>query len=780
MHRTLFRKVFTIGISFVFSIIFTPIIVNAQDIDPSTISNSQAVEYYKKAKASGMSDMDIEQAALQKGYTLDQISAMRKKLQQTPTLIAPATVGKTVIDETRKNNDTATVNKKIASVKKDATSKPTFGSNFFENAAMTFEPNLRIATPRNYILGPEDELVVDIYGNSVDNFRLKISPEGTVKMLNLAPVQVSGLTIEQASERIVNRLRQAYSSLNRPGGGTYSTITLGNVRSIHVMVTGEVTRPGSYTMSSLSTAFNALYQAGGPNSNGSYRNIEIIRNNKTIRSIDLYRFLVDANLQDNIALQDQDIILIRPFLARVELSGEVKRPGLFEAKDGDSFDDLLRYAGGYTPVAYSSSIQFRRNTGSELKVGTIQGTNVKSFIPQNGDVYQIGKILDRIENRVIIEGAVFREGEYAIDEQSNTVKKLIERAAGIREDAFLNRALIQRQSKTLRPELIAFDLEKMLSGQIEDIPLQREDIVTIKSIDDLKEGYSLQVYGSVISPGTQDYYDGITISDVIFKAGGYAEGAIPYRIEVSRRVKEDTVGLTASQNVRIFTIDVAEDLKITTRDQQFKLQPSDIIYIRKSPRYEVQKTISVLGEVNYPGTYTIVSNHERINNLFQKAGGLKDGAYLHGSRFFRRGELVAVDLDAIIKNPSHASNLLLIDGDSLYIPRKSETVRIQGGVQNPSLVNFDPSFTYKDYISQAGGYGENAWKNRVYVSYPNGRTFRTKKYLVFTTRPTLEPGSIITVPIKEEKQDRQTAPGERIALISLLTTMAVAVISLFK
>jgi len=778
MQFSLFRKLSFFGILLVFSLLLQTKSI-AQKIDPASISNEQAIDFYKKAKASGMSDMDIEQAALQKGYTLDQISAMRKRLIDSQSQVAPTTTGKIVLDQTRKNNDSVAVNKKIAGVKKDTTARAIFGASFFENASMTFEPNLRIATPRNYIIGPEDELTVDIYGNSVDNFRLKVSPEGTVKMLNLAPVQVNGLTIEQASERIVARLRQAYSSLNRPGGGTYSSITLGNVRSIHVMVTGEVNRPGSYTLSSLTTAFNALYQAGGPNTNGSYRNIEVIRNNKVLRTIDLYRFLVDADLKDNITLQDQDIILIRPFSTRVELSGEVKRPGLFEAKEGDNFNDLVRYAGGYTPSAYSASTQFRRNTGSELKVGTIPKDAAQSFTPQNGDIYQIGKILDRIENRVNIEGAVFREGEYAIDEQSNTVKKLIERAAGIREDAFLNRAVIQRLSKTLRPEIVAFDLGKLLNGQIEDIPLQREDIVTIKSIDDLKEGYSLQVYGSVIKPGTQDYYEGITISDVIFKAGGYAEGAVPYRIEVSRRVKGDTTGVPSSQNVSIYTLNVSENLQISEKDQQFKLSPYDLVFVRKSPRYELQKTIQILGEINYPGTYTILTNTERITDLFPKAGGLKKDAYLRGARFYRGGELVAVDLNAILSKPSIPANLLLNDGDSLFIPLAIETVRIEGGVQNPSIMNFDKVFTFKDYISQAGGYTENAWKNRAYVSYPNGRTFRTKKFLFFRSFPQVEPGSTVMIPVKEKKPETQISTGEKIAIFSLISTLVLTVIRLF-
>lgn len=780
MHCSLLRKVSILGI-LLFSIVLIPLKISAQNIDPNTISNDQAVEFYKKAKASGLSDMDIEQAALQKGYNLDQISAMRNRLQQAQTS-SPTQPNRSTTDESRRKiaDSTYVKTKPVSILPKGDSVKQIFGSSFFANAAMSFEPNLRIATPRNYILGPDDELVVDIYGNSVDNFKLKVSPEGTVKMLNLAPVQVSGLTIEQASERIINRLRTAYSTLNRPGGGTYSTITLGNVRSIQVMITGEVTRPGSYTLSSLATAFNALYQSGGPNTNGSYRNIEIIRNGKIIRTVDLYGFLVDANLKDNIALQDQDIILIRPYEKRIELSGEVKHPGLFEIKQGETFKDAIRYAGGYTPNAYSASIQFRRNTGKELKVGSIQESEISTLIPENGDNYKIGKILDRIENRVVIAGGVYRDGEYPIDEHTNTVKKLIKKAEGLREDAFLNRAVIERLDETLRPQIIAFDLGKLMSGEIDDIPLKREDHLFLKTIDELKEGYLLTVTGSVINPGTIDYHDGLTVADAIFKSGGYTEGGIPYRIEISRRIKNDTTGIPSSQNVRIFSLDVDENLKLNGEDQKFKLAPFDIIYVRKSPRYEAQKAVTILGEIMYPGTYTILTNFERITDLIPKAGGMKAEAYLPGARFYRNKELVAVDLKAILEKPSLSANLLLQNGDSLRIPTKSETVRITGGVQNPSTVNFDPNFSFQDYISQAGGYNENAWKSRIYVSYPNGRTFRTKKFLFFNSRPKIESGSIVTIPVKEKKAERQVSPGERIALFSLITTVAISVISILN
>lgn len=767
----------------------------AQKVDPSQITNQQATDFYNQAKSTGMSDMDIEKAALQRGYTLDQISAMRKRVAQKPEEKQAADPNRDELDETRDQDELEdsdeledeTNNERDSTNARKVTRKRinrTFGSSFFAQPSSTFEPNLRIATPRNYILGPEDEIVVDIYGNAVDNFKMKISPEGTVKMLNLAPVYVNGLTIEQANERIVNRLRQAYSTLNRPGSGTYSSITLGNVRSIRVMITGEATRPGTYTVSSLATAFNALSLSGGPNRNGSYRNIEVIRNNNVIRKIDLYRFLVDADLKDNIALQDQDIILIRPFESRIELVGQVKRPGIFEARSGESISSLIRYAGGFTPEAYTKTLTYQRNTGTNYVIGSLDSAQIGLFIPKNGDIFNIKKILDIVSNQVEIKGAVTLPGIYALEERCNTVLKLIQMSQGLSPRAFLNRALLERSSGETQTGIVAFDLRKLINGEIADIELLPGDILTVKSVEDLKEFTFLSIAGSVINPGNYFYYKDISIADLIFQAGGYTEGGVPYRIEVSRRVKNDTLDLPTSQNVRIYTIDVADNLILNPDDQKFKLEPSDMVIVRKSPRYEAQKTVTIIGEVKFPGNYTIISNFERISDLFAKTGGVKPEAYLPGARFYRNRELLAVDIETVMKKPSLSSNLLLLDGDTLLIPRKSETVRIQGGVHNPSVMNYDSKYEYEDYISQAGGYTEQGWKKRVYVSHPNGRTYRTKNFLFFRSYPPIAPGSVVTIPVKVEQPDRERTPGERIALFSfiasMVSTLSIAILTLSR
>jgi polysaccharide export outer membrane protein len=753
-------------------------------VDPSQISNKQAVEFYNQAKGAGMSDMDIERAALQRGYTLDDISAVRRRLQQTSKDNTQKDPNRDKIDDTREQDDKDELDDETNN-ERDSTTlgrarqgrlDRTFGSSFFGRSTVTFEPNLRIPTPKNYVLGPDDELVVDIYGNAVDNFRMKISPEGTVKMLNLAPVYVNGLTIEQASERIINRLRQAYSTLNRPGSGTYSTITLGNVRSIRVMVIGEAISPGSYTVSSLSTAFNALYVSGGPGRNGSYRNIEVIRNNKIIRKIDLYRFLVDGDLNDNISLQDQDIILIRPYDTRVEVEGELKKTGIFESKPGETLKDILKYAGGFTPEAYTQLIQYQRNTGNNFIIGSVDSTQVGTFAPKNGDIFTVKRILEVVANQVEIRGAVTRPGLYPLDERTKTVKELINIAQGIGQRAFLNRALLERSSGDTQTGLVAIDLRKLMNNEIPDIVLLPGDILTIKSVEDLKEFTYLSIDGAVINPGAYYYYKDITIADLIFQAGGYTEGGIPYRIEVSRRVKNDTTGLPDSQNVRIFTLNVSDNLILNEDDQKFTLSPYDIVLVRKSPRYEAQKTVTIAGEVTYPGTYTIVNNFERISDLFPKAGGLKKEAYIEGARFYRNQEIVAVDLKAIVNKPNLPANLLLADGDTLFIPKKSEMIRIQGGVYNPSVMNFDKNFDFREYISQAGGFTERARKSRTFVSYPNGRTHRTTHFLFFRSYPNLEPGSVITVPIKEPRNEQPMSRGERLALISLFSTLAITLI----
>lgn len=757
--------------------------INAQT--PSKVeqlSDSQVKAFYEKAKASGMSEMQIEQAALAQGFTLSDISLMRKRLAEvqdkenkedltdTDSLkLSRQQIGKLSKRDIEKEKDTLKVLKK-APLK-------VYGSELFNTEGLTFEPSLRIATPKNYQLGPDDELLVEIYGDAKGSYRLKVSPEGTVKVLNLAPIYVSGLTIEEARDKIVGRLRQSYAGLN--SSGSFASINLGNIRSIKVMVTGEVVKPGVYTVSSLATAFNALYLCGGPNKNGSFRAINVIRNNKVVRTIDIYDFLLQASQADNIILQDQDIIQVPFYLTRVELDGEVKRPAIYELKKGETLQQLVDLAGGFNEHAYQASITMRRNTDKARKVVTVIKNEYATFLPQSGDAIMVGKVLERFDNKVVVEGAVFRPGEYALGDNLKTLKDLINQSEGVREDAFLNRALIHREKPNREPEVIAVALGKVLSNELPDIELKNQDSVVISSIKNLREEYFVTIMGEINAPSDFPFAEGMSVSDLITQAGGLTDGAIDSRIEIARRIKDNNLPDVAENvTIQIITLKINRDLSLLPSDKEFQLQPFDIVYIRKSTRYDKQRSVVILGEINYPGTYAIQNNSERVTQLLERAGGPKLNGYLPNAVFRRGGERIALDIQKIVENPSLESNIILEEGDTLFIPERSELVRIDGAVLNPSVVNYSKGFSYEDYLSQAGGYGDRAMKSRVYVTYANGYTERTRKFLFFNIRPKIQPGSVISVPYKPKDERRSDLTGP--VILSFTSTLILAAVTLIS
>lgn len=761
-------------------ILLQPVLAQQPRSRVDQLSDEQVMEFYRRAQASGLNEMQIEQAALSQGYTLTDISKMRQRMAKLQLQQRRQSNGRadqfSEIDTSRNRFQEGQLSQRtfldsLLLPKADTVKKlVVFGASLFQNAALNFEPNLRIATPRNYQVGPDDELIVEIYGNSTDNFRLRVSPEGTVRVLNLGPIFVSGLTIEQAEQRIVGRLRTAYQGLNRPGSGTYATVTLGNIRSIRVTLVGEVVRPGTYTISSLSTVFNALYLAGGPNpETGSFRDIRVIRSNRVIKSIDLYDFLLRADQSSNIRLQDGDVIRINDYSARVELAGEVKRPAIYEIKPGENLKTLLAFAGGFTDRAYTASVTLRRNTPRELRVVSVTPEQFATFTPQAGDKYTITKILERFENRVQVAGAVMRPGEYALGDDISTVRALIRRADGLRKDAFLNRGLIFRERENSDLESIPFDPGKLMRQEVEDIPLERQDSVHVFSVRDLREDYYVLMEGAVNKPDTFPFVSRMSIADLIAQAGGFQEGATPNRVEVARRIREDTISTANRETVRIFRFDLDRNLRLNPADSRFTLLPFDIVYVRTSPQYEQQQNVFIYGEVNHPGKYAIQSRSERISDLIRRSGGLRPEAFLRGAEFIRKTERIATDIAAVLDDPGIEGNLLLEDGDTLLIPKRQEIVRIQGAVLNPSAVNFVRGFKFGDYITQAGGFTENARRKKAYVTYANGRKDRTKGW-IFRRRPRIEPGSTITVPF-EPLEDRRLTPTERLGVFSLIGTL---------
>jgi polysaccharide biosynthesis/export protein len=768
------------------------------------LTDEQIKEFLQKAQASGMTESQIEKAALMQGYSAADVAKMRDRLnnissnpngsknkidgmdngtRRTTPIQAGNRKGILNNKNTQKRRDNSDNDDEVLN-DSDSTNveKKTevFGMSMFTNEDLSFEPDMRIATPKNYQLGPDDELNIDIFGNALDNYKVKVSTEGTIRILNLSPIYVNGLSIEAASERIVGRLRQLYQGINMPGSGVSAQITLGNIRSIKVTITGEVTRPGTYTVSSLSTIFNALYAAGGPSENGSFRNIRIIRDNKVTRILDLYDFLLRADQKDNIRLQDQDIIRIAEYETRVEVKGEVKRPMMFEVEKTETLRDVLRFAGGFTDRAYTYTIGLKRNTAKELRLININQEEVSTFMPQRGDRYTVGKILERFENRVTIKGPVFREGEFAIETGMKTVKELIKKAEGIREDAFMNRATIIRKKEDNEPLIIAFDLSKLMKGEIDDIPLKREDIITIRSIESLREKRVVTIKGEVNKEGKYPFVEGMTIADLIVLADGFSDGASSSKIELARRVEEDTIGLPANQNVRIEAFDIDRDLKIRVEDARVTLRPYDRIYVRKLPRYEDQKSVTIQGEVKYPGAYTIKDKFQRISDLIKLAGGFKDGAFEEGAVFNRDSTFIAINLLNVVNNPNVKDNLLLIGGDNLTIPREIQTVKLTGEVLNPISIAFSEGLSTKDYISQAGGFTDKAARRRVYVKYANGISDKTRTFLFFTTYPKVKQGSEIIIPAILDDNNGKISTAEKVAILGAVSSISYIVITIIQ
>lgn len=752
------------------------------------LSDDQVLEFYKKAQASGLSEMQIEQAALERGYTLSDIARMRQRISEVQNKkiltdkrdLSDSTTkvnGRKQLGDLSKREVLKKKNEEEDTLKKVKPKKlEIFGSKLFQSTDLTFEPNLRIATPKNYQLGPDDELVIDIFGNASDSYRLKVSPEGTVKVLNLAPVYVSGLTIEEAKERLVSRLRQAYSGLNS-GGGTYAVVNLGNIRSIRVSIIGEVVKPGSYTVSSLATAFNALYLCGGPDSMGTYRNIRVLRNNKVVRTIDLYQFLLTGEQADNILLQDQDIIQVPFFTNRIELDGEIKRPAIYEIKENESLEQLLQFSGGFTSMAYKAYVTGRRPTDREIEVLNIPQGDLKNFKLQNGDRIEVGKILlDRYQNRVQIQGAVFRPGDYALTPETKTFGQLLKKADGLKENAFRNRAVIFREKENGEPQVVSVDINKVIKGEIPDIELQRQDSIVIKTIKELREEAFVTLLGEANSEGDAPYAEGMTVADLVLIGGGFTEGAIGSRIEIARRVKE--LNSDRVYKVEIIRLDIDPKLNLSPEDSKFKLQPFDIVYIRKAPNYEEQRSVHVMGEVNYPGTYAIVNTDEKISNLLERTGGIKATGYLPGALFQRKGARIGIDIAQIMNNPSVEGNITLEDGDTLIVPKRSEIVSIGGAVLNPSSINFTKGYDFRDYLSQAGGYQELAQRGRGFITYANGFTQRTRRFLFFRIYPKVEPGSTIYVPFQpvDNKKSDITAP----VILSFTSTLIIALATILR
>jgi protein involved in polysaccharide export with SLBB domain len=679
-----------------------------------------------------------------------------------------------------------------------------FGSELFNFASLTFEPNTRLATPLNYTVGPDDELDISVYGLQETNFSLPVSAEGVVTIPNVGQVKVAGLSIEEAMQRIKLAMqRTAYGTLQ--GGRSKLSVTLGNIRSIRVTIIGS-NRPGNYTVSSLTTAFNALFVCGGPLQTGSFREIELIRNNKLFKKIDLYKFLVNGDQSDNVALRDNDVIRIPSYKTRVDLQGYVKRPGIFEMLPGETFNNLLEFASGFADSAYRSAIKITQFTDKEFLVRDVTTQGFSSYIPQAGDKIEVNKILDRYTNRIKITGAVFREGTYELS-PGMTVGDLIKKADGLREDAFKNRGQIFRLKDNLSKEIVSFSPESNTG-----IVLKREDSIVIKSILELRDDYYISVQGEVRVPGFYEYNDSLTLKDLILQSGGLTDAAYPQKIEVARLIHRDTLTFADVRASDIIEINGMEDFSDPVKNLQLK--PNDVVTIRRKPGFLKLESVTVSGELQYPGPYVLQKREERVSDLLKRAGGFTPEAYPAGAfikrynlddtiRLFKKQTIaniqqqlndsttsvtqniereydqIPLDFGKILSNPGSPDDVVLKSRDELIVPKYSAQVKISGSVLFPTQIAFNKSYSFKDYLSSAGGVSDAGRKSKIYIIAANGKAQSTRSFLFFKNYPEVKPGSEIIVPAKEEKTNKLTT-GEIIGISSALTSLAGVVIAILS
>jgi protein involved in polysaccharide export with SLBB domain len=793
---------------------------HAQDLlrnyDLSTVkvdklTDAQIQRFKQQLDASGLTEEQAEQLAISKGMPVTEVQKLRLRLQQLGTNSTNQNQYNNQLKNNQLNNtnnlqDTLNPYNNIDTTPKKPLINPRiFGSELFNNSSLNFQPNIPVATPLNYIIGPNDQLNINVYGVQETTIPVTVSPEGNVIIPNVGQLQVSGSTIENATQKITALMgRTAYPTLR--SGGSKVSITVGQIKSISITVIGS-NKPGNYTVPSLATAFNALFVAGGPSEFGSFRRIELMRDNKLYKTIDLYRFLVNGDQSDNITLQNNDVIRIPAYKTKVIIDGYVKRPGIFEMLPNETLQDLLTYCSGFTDSAYTSSVKIVQFTGKDLSVKDVSAANFNTYKIQGGDSVIVSKVLNRFTNRITLTGAVFREGIYELTD-GMTLKDLIDKADGLREDAFMQRAEIFRLKNDLSKEMLSFNPSDTVEEK--NILLKREDSVVVTSIFDLKDQYYISVLGEIRNPGYYDYRDNLTLKDVILQAGGFTDAAFPQRIEVARLINRDS--LTA-QDVRASMIIEIKDLSdLSSSEKNIVLQPSDLITIKRKPGFLAFQTITVSGQLQYPGPYVLEKREERVSDIIKRAGGFTPEAYLDGA-FIKRYNLdakdnqakqqvisnlqlqlndssssllqqqqrkqfdqIPLDIKKLLAAPGSPEDVVLVSGDELIIPKYNAQVKISGSVLFPTQIPYNEKYSLRDYISSAGGVAENGKKSKTYVVYANGKAATTRGFLFFKSNPEMKPGAEIIVPEKEQRQKLST--GEFIGIASALASLAGVVIAI--
>lgn len=774
----------------------------------SGMTDRQVLEYVKEGVKQGKEQKQLASELARRGVTREQAERV-KKLYEQENSTNVSTMQGTDRNEARLREESADETSALAAEQPEAEElageERVFGRNIFNTRNLTFEPNENMPTPPNYRLGPGDELVIDVWGASQASLRLSVSPEGTVNVQELGPIYVSGLTVEEAGNLLRAELEKIYSNEKNQ-----MRVTLGNTRTIRVNVMGEVAQPGTYSLSAFSTVFHALYRAGGVNGIGSLRDVQLVRDGKRIATVDVYEFILQGHVRGDISLQEGDVVIVPAYSLMVKMSGKVKRAMKFEMKEGETLSTLIRYAGGFEADAYRKTLRIVRQTGEEYEVKTVDEFDFSVCSLRDGDVVTVGTILDRFTNKVEVKGAVYRPDIYELDGEVNTVRALIGKAKGLMDDAFTNRAVLQRQKDDLTNEILPVDVKALLDGRIPDIPLRKNDILYIPSIHDLQDLGDVSIAGEVARPDSYPYAENMTLEDLIIRAGGLKEAASTVRVDISRRIKDPSSTNSTDSIGRLFSFSLKDGFVIDGRPG-FVLQPYDQVLVRRSPGYRVQQNVRVHGEINFEGTYALTLKTERLSDLVEKAGGLTAFAYARGARLTRianyeekkrmqdvvtllgreLGEAmmdslgirvedtytVGIDLEEALARPGSEADLVLREGDVLTVPEYVNTIRISGSVMVPNIVTYRKSEGIDYYLDQAGGYSQHAKKSRKFIIYMNGQVARVKG----NGARQIEPGCEIVVPNKKKRNAANLSSILAYASsFASLGTMAASIANLVK
>ena len=781
---------------------------NLSSLKVDNLSDADLMKLRSQLQANKMTIEQAEPMALSKGMPASEFAKLKARIGIP---VAASTQKENALDGSGRVQE-AVVNVKV----KDEDNALVFGSELFDTPSLNFEPNLKLATPVNYVLGPGDELQISVYGTQEFSESVPVTVEGNVKIQYVGQIAVSGMTIEAATVKIKNAIARVYSTVR--SGQSQVGISLSRIRTIKVTLIGSK-QPGNYSISSLATVYNALYLGGGPAKNGSYRSIELIRNNKVYRTIDLYRFLVHGNQSDNIGLKDNDVIRIPAYTQRVTLRGQLKRPGIFEMKKGESFTDLLSFASGFTEAAYRASVTVLQTTDKEYKVKDIKAAEFATYKPQSGDLFTVNKILSRYENRIRIQGAVFRPNTYSFY-PGMRIADLVAKADGLREDAYLTRATIVRFKEDLTKETVSVNLDKALSGDPEaNISLNKEDIVTVFSILDFKEEFKVTIDGEIKRPGQYDFNPALTLNDLIVQAGGLI-GSASKHVEVARMITSEAIEATNSSRAQLFNIEINPGNN--EQAENFVLAPFDVVNIRRMAVYEKPAMVTVSGAVQYAGKYVLADKQEKVYSIIQRAGGLTPQASKQGVKIKRpiqaeqiedlenvsfdvtknvvvagiiqndtvqnkvvkklkedlKYATIPLDWDRIVRNPKSRTNIILLPGDEVEVATSSESVKVTGNVLLTSEIPYNSGRGINYYLNAVGGTDAKGWKKKAYVVYPNGKAAVTGSFLFFKLYPKVTPGAQIIIPEKPETKKMST--GEWVSIGSVMTSLALLIVTAFK